>query len=1805
MRYSSRALLVFTLIAVSGCPRPVSELGSITITPDTGRVARGETVQYVATALYSDGSIRDITAEASWSVDDAFVATMSETPGLAQGLQPGETVVRLRYQDRMLTRPLVVGRARLRELQLDPPRLTLPVGLGARLTVTALDSDGAKYDVTPEAVWTSAAPSVASVTDGLVTGRAPGRVSVSASVQGLIVSASVDVTAATIEQLDVQPAMLTLQRGVTRQLSATALLSDGSSLDVTAQAAWRSSAPAIVLASELPGEEGLIAARAVGAARITASLLGRAGSVDVTVTAATLSSLELTPALTSLAAGTTQRFVATGVFSDQTTADLSTQVTWASSNDTVLTVTQGLARGLSAGRVTVSAAFGAVRASRDLLVSPAALVSLELDPASPSVARGLTTDVHAVGVFSDGTRQDLTAQAVWRVADASLAQVSNAVSTSGRVSGLLEGTTELSATVGAIVGRTPLNVSAASLLSLQLSPTQPTLPLGTRLPFTATGLFSDGTSQDLTAQATWTSSAPACVSISSQGASRGEALAVTRGSATLTATVGGRAGSTTVTVTDAALVSLELSPGQATLPLGVVTRFTATGIFTDGTVADLTAQALWSTSATSIATVSNAPGHQGEVSALAVGASQLSARVGAISGHAELTVSPATLTRLELAPATATLPVGLTRDFVLTGTYSDGSSVDLTTQATFTSLAPGIATVSNAAGSQGQVTGRAAGNTRVVASAMGLDAQASVTVTPATLMSLTLSPPSFSLANGTTRRLRADATWSDGVTADVTTQVSWTSTAPAIAAVSNASGSEGTVSALAVGAATVRAQLGTMSASSSVTVSPATLDTIEVTPTNPSVPLGATHPLTATGRYSDGSAQDLSSQATWASSAPAIASVSNTAPNAGRVQALSQGTATLSATFGGKTGRTTVTVSPATLARVELTPAQPRLAKDTRISLTATGVWSDGASQPLTESCQWASAAPAIATVSTTAGSRGRVTGLAGGTATVSATCAGVTGTVDVLVTTATLTTIQLTPPSPTAAAGFTLALTATGVFSDATTQPFTDFVSWSSSDTTKATVSNSASSEGVVLARAQGTSTISATALGVTGSVSFVVSAAVLQSVELSPAPASTPKGLTQAFVATGHFSDGSSAPVTEAATWSTSAPAIATVSNAAGSRGLATALLEGSATISATVGGLTASTTFTVSPAALTGLTVTPSAPTLARGLGLQLTATGSFTDGTTRDLTAAVTWSTGDGAVASISNADGSRGALQTLAVGTTTLLATAGSISGTTTLTVTPAQLVAIGVTPANASVPRGLSQQLTAMGVYTDGSTVDLTAQATWASSVGARVSVSNASGSHGLAQALSLGASSLSATFNGVTGATTVTVTAAVLQQLSLTPALPSVAAGLGTPLSVTGIYSDASTQDLTATASWSTADATIATAAAGGLVTGHRVGSTTVSATVGSVTGSTSLTVTAALLAQLQVTPQNVSRPKGLPQQFTATGVFTDATTQDLTTSVTWASSDATKVVLSNANGTRGRATTPGVGAVTVSATLGSITGSTPFTVTPALVTSVFLMPGGSTAPLGSVRQYTAYALYTDASTQNVTAQAAWSSSNPAVATVSNASGSYGLATTLATGNTTISASWSGFNGTSALNVIQTNLTRIDLTPAGGSTALGYTRQFIAIGTYDDGTTQVLSDVATWSSSDPNVAFISTASGSRGLLSTVGVGTATISATWAGITGSTSHTVTPAVLVSLGLSPSSLTLSSSGTAQLTAIGFFSDGTTQDLTTAVSWTSANPAVVQVSNASGSEGLASGISAGNTSISATQGSVSASLNVLVN
>src|SRR5260370_29984986 len=110
--------------------------------------------------------------------------------------------------------------------------------------------------------------------------------------------------------------------------------------------------------------------------------------------------------------------------------------------------------------------------------------------------------------------------------------------------------------------------------------------------------------------------------------------------------------------------------------------------------------------------------------------------------------------------------------------------------------------------------------------------------------------------------------------------------------------------------------------------------------------------------------------------------------------------------------------------------------------------------------------------------------------------------------------------------------------------------------------------------------------------------------------------------------------------------------------------------------------------------------------------------------------------------------------------------------------------------------------------------------------------------------------------------------------------------------------------------------------------------------ATWGAVSGSTTLTVTAATLVSIAVTPANPSITKGSTQQFSATGTYSDGSTQNLTSTATWSSSAAGVATISTA----GLATAVGTGSTTIQATLGALFSSTTLTVTggvPVLVRS------------------------------------------------------------------------------------------------------------------------------------------------------------------------------------------------------------------------------------------------------------------------
>jgi YD repeat-containing protein len=183
----------------------------------------------------------------------------------------------------------------------------------------------------------------------------------------------------------------------------------------------------------------------------------------------------------------------------------------------------------------------------------------------------------------------------------------------------------------------------------------------------------------------------------------------------------------------------------------------------------------------------------------------------------------------------------------------------------------------------------------------------------------------------------------------------------------------------------------------------------------------------------------------------------------------------------------------------------------------------------------------------------------------------------------------------------------------------------------------------------------------------------------------------------------------------------------------------------------------------------------------------------------------------------------------------------------------------------------------------------------------------------------------------------------------------------------------------------------------------------------------------------------------------------------------------------------------------------------------------------------------------------------------------------------------------------------IQRTLVSLAVSPLTSSIALGRKQQFAATGTYSDGSVQVITSTVLWSSSLPTVASIGGGNNSAtpGLATSAGVGTTTISATLGSVSGSTSLTVTAAVLVSIAITPSSPTVGAGSTLQLIATGTFSDLSTSNVSAQVTWTSSNPAVATVSNTVGTQGLVTGVAAGTTTITAASGTVSGAVLLTVN
>lgn len=830
---------------------------------------------------------------------------------------------------------------------------------------------------------------------------------------------------------------------------------------------------------------------------------------------------------------------------------------WSVLDSTVATVTQaGVVTARAPGSTLVSANVEGRSGVATVYVSARPVSAVRVEPATLQLVAGATASLRARAL--DDAGGELTGTTVtWTSSDTAVARVSAA----GDVTALAPGIAIVTASVEGRSAVVAVSVSAVAVASVSLTAVRDTLVVGASTQLTL--LVRDAGGAPLTNRPTaWSSDRPTVATVSSTG----EVLAVAPGTATIEATVEGRSARVTLTIVPRPAAAIVVSPDASTLFVGARLRLLTLVTDASGNVLP-NRPVSYASSDPSVAVVDTA----GVVTALAPGSVTITASSEGKRGTATVRVLAVPVATVSIAPETPSVRVGQVVTLTATARADDGT-VLAGRAVTWSSGAPGVATV----GANGEVRGVAAGTALILARVEGASGTVTVRVERAPAASVTITPTSAALVVGDSTGLGATVRDASGALLGDRLPA-WSSSNSAVATVSGT----GMVRAVAAGSATIRATVDGVTGTATVTVSappatppppppPAPVATVTVTPSTTSVAPGATTQLTVTLRDANGNVLTGRTVA-WTTSAAAVATVSGT----GVVTGVAAGSATITATSEGRSGGATVTVAnagpaaPAPVASVSVTPATLAIVEGSTGQLTATPRDANG--NALTgRTVTWSTGSAAVATVSAT----GVVTGVSAGTATITATSEGRSGSAVVTVTApapAPVASVSVTPSTLSLTTGGTGQLTATP--RDASGNALAGrAVAWTTSNAGVATVSAS----GVVTAVAPGSATITATSEGRSGSAAVTVTAPApaIASVRVTPNNPRIEPGDRVTLTAEPLDAQGRVVSTTEAVTWSTSNPLVALVS----SSGVVLGILRGDATITATVGGRSGSTTVRV---------------------------------------------------------------------------------------------------------------------------------------------------------------------------------------------------------------------------------------------------------------------------------------------------------------------------------------------------------------------------------------------------------------------------------------------------------------------------------------------------------------------------------------------------------------------------------------------------------------------------------------------------
>lgn len=510
-------LAFFSSMLLVGCPsddksEPISSalpnaLLSIQITPQKIKtqgvsdltVIKGLTQAFSATGKYENGTTKDISNVVTWKSSNKDIASVDGP--ILTGVTQGSVMITASH-DAIVSNSLSVAivEATLSSIQVTPPYSKIHKGNTVQLTVQGTYSNGLSVDITSHVNWYVSDPKIIKITtDGLATGLKEGKVSIFAGKNGIYSSgAEVDIEKALLRSIEITSLALNVPIGHPLNLIAKGTYSDSSTVVITSLVRWTSSDINIATISE----SGVATGHIEGAVTLSATYEGiPSNALDINVTSGVLDSLHVLLVAKPIINDNTVNLEALGHYSDGTSTDLTSEVTWKSSDSKIVSVSSaGIAKGVSSGTATIEASKNNINSNPvEINVIFQTLTAIEISAHELEFPKGLSVQLLAKGTYPDDLSDDISSTVAWISSDPSILTITS----TGLATGAKEGSVTISAQKNEIISNVlSRTITPPALTSLSIEQIE---TVSNTIQLKAMAHYSDEKIEDVTLSSRWVS----------------------------------------------------------------------------------------------------------------------------------------------------------------------------------------------------------------------------------------------------------------------------------------------------------------------------------------------------------------------------------------------------------------------------------------------------------------------------------------------------------------------------------------------------------------------------------------------------------------------------------------------------------------------------------------------------------------------------------------------------------------------------------------------------------------------------------------------------------------------------------------------------------------------------------------------------------------------------------------------------------------------------------------------------------------------------------------------------------------------------------------------------------------------------------------------------------------------------------------------------------------------------------------------------------------------------------------------------